>query len=130
MTPTTSKTGDGTKRLIGTVQSNYPVTTSARVGSLHPTEVGSKLFMKIATDILSKMYKARFHKDIVESIMLRFKRETQKIPKIVKVILDFFKDDTETLRNLNNQELNRKLVRLADISRRGLQERIRKLART
>ncbi|GAA5796876.1 hypothetical protein HPULCUR_002254 [Helicostylum pulchrum] len=78
--------------------------------------LGSKLFMKIAAEIFSKEYKAQLEKDVVESIMFRFKDRTQKIPRIIEEIMNLY--DTkgvEKIRILYNQELNRILVKLANV---------------
>lgn len=78
-------------------------------------KLASQLFMKIASAVILKNYKARLHKDVVESIFLKFKKPSQRIPTIVKEILDLYEDESEEIRVISNIALNRKLVSLADL---------------
>ncbi|KAI7906960.1 uncharacterized protein BX663DRAFT_494339 [Cokeromyces recurvatus] len=78
--------------------------------------LGSKLFMKIATERFNKKYKAQLEKDIIESIMLKFKDKSKKIPQIIEEILDIYNvTGVEKIRILYNQELNRVLVKLTNV---------------
>jgi hypothetical protein len=71
--------------------------------------------MKIATEVLSKKHKVKLTKDVVEAIMLQFKCNSQKISKIIEAILDLFGHDSDQLRILYNNVLNRKLANLAGL---------------
>ncbi|KAI9355501.1 hypothetical protein BD770DRAFT_411703 [Pilaira anomala] len=44
-------------------------------------------FLRITTEVFNKKCRAHLEKDIVESIMLKIKDQSQKIPKIIKEIL-------------------------------------------
>lgn len=78
--------------------------------------LGSKLCMKIATEVFNKKYKAQLEKETVESIMFKFKDKTKKIPQIIEEILNLYDTtDVEKIRILYNQDLNRVLVKLANV---------------
>lgn len=78
--------------------------------------LGSKLFMKIATEVFSARYKAHLEKDVVESIFLGFMDKKQKIPLIIRKIMDIYDaNGVERIRILYKHELNRILVKLANI---------------
>jgi hypothetical protein len=71
--------------------------------------------MEIASAVVLKNYNARLHKDVVESIFFKFKKPSQRIPAIVKGILDLYEDEYDEIRIIPNNPLRRKLVSLAEL---------------
>jgi hypothetical protein len=64
---------------------------------------------------IARRMRKRMDEDVVESIMIQFKNRTQQTPKIIKNVLDLFGDESDEIRILYNNNLNRQLVNLTSL---------------
>jgi hypothetical protein len=75
--------------------------------------VASRLFFNIASEVIGRNYNARLEKEMVISLLFRFKDPNQQIPKLFKEIISLYGENEEYIHIISNDALNRKLVQLA-----------------
>lgn len=97
MWPMTNVSTDGTKLITGTVESNYLVTASTKVDSVHLPEVGPSTKSFLLNSVETS-------------------KNIQKFLQLVQEILKFYNTTSvEEIRILYNQDLIRILTKLANV---------------